>query len=577
MTPYQKQIEEVKRQRGKTACGSAESKGKNILPLYELFGVRFPSVNGNQNVRAEECPFCGGDRFYVNMETGQYVCHQANNCGEKGNAYTFIRWVHATALEQTTDTHYRLLKDKRGWPLQTLKRHGFAWHDLLGCWLLPSKSSNGEVLNLLRYDPESGKKLALPVLLLTLYGLDMLSEEKRTLFLCEGAFDAIALDEHMTSNKARKRYDILAVPSANVFKEKWLEHFQGRTVRLVFDNDEAGRKGQERITNLCREHKTDCKLYALHWPDDTPEGCKDVDDLVKGGVNVVDFTREHCVKVGERERRLLFVQGDAIPEEKTEWLWDRHVPFGSFVSLSGEQGTGKSTVSRDIAARCTAGLPMPGCTQGIEPFNVLLFTSEDGASRVRDIVALHDGDINRLYVHDILTGPDPINVLACLDELEAEINAGQARLVIIDAINSFVDADISTDSRARRTLVAPLHALARRTGACIIGIRNFGRTVLGSASQKALGAVSLSHMARCVLNTREIVSDKVPYQYLLEFEKVSDAPKPKAIGYNVLDESGGNKDRSHLRRIVWLPEQARETRAMLMDSLNKKRKSGNNG
>src|SRR5262249_34508277 len=163
-----------------------------------------------------------------------------------------------------------------------------------------------------------------------LYGLDTLGEAK-TLFVCEGAFDAISLDQHLRSNKTRDRYDILAAPSASTFKPAWLEHFKGRTVRLVFDNDEAGKNGQERITTLSREHKTDCKLLALHWPDDTPEGCKDIDDLVAGGVSVVEFTREHCVKVGEPERRLVFVQGDTIPEEKTEWLWDLRIPFGSFV------------------------------------------------------------------------------------------------------------------------------------------------------------------------------------------------------------------------------------------------------
>ena len=62
-----------------------------------------------------------------------------------------------------------------------------------------------------------------------------------------------------------------------------------------------------------------------------------------------------------------------------------------------------------------------------------------------------------------------------------------ARRVVLDALNSFVGGDISTDSKARRSLSGRLQALARCTGACIIGIRNWGRSDGGSALQKALG------------------------------------------------------------------------------------------
>jgi hypothetical protein len=538
------------------ANGRGESGPPPFRRLFELFGVSF-SNNGTPEAHAEECPFCGKAKFYLNPATGQYKCHSENTCGASGNAYTFIRWVHETCLAGTTDDHYRGLKDKRGLPLQTLKRHGLAWNGAICCWLIPFKSERGEVLNLTRYYPESGKKLSLPGLALRLYGLDQLAPQPdpvRTLFVCEGPFDAIALDHHLREKKTRTRYDILAVPSATVFSADWLKYLTGRTVRLCLDNDKAGRDGQERIVNLAREHKTDCKFLALAWPEVYPEKC-DIGDLVREGENVAEFTRKHCRKVTAGERRILFVQGDAIPEERVEWMWEGHIPFGTFVSLSGYMGTQKSGVARDLAARVTAGKPMPNSTKAVPPSDVLYFTSEDSASRVRDLVRIHGGDLGRLHVHDIAAGTELIDLLECFDEVEAEINARKARLVVLDALNSFVGGDISTDAKARRTLSGRLQALARRTGACVIGIRNWGRMEGGSASQKALGAVSLSDVARCVMNTLELPrqdpQDKEgPRRFHLEFEKVSDAPKPEALPYRVEDHSTGEAD-SHVRRIVW--------------------------
>jgi hypothetical protein len=529
--------------------------------LFELFGCEFSVLHGKE-VHATECPFCGKDKCYLNTETGVYKCHSENTCGEAGNAYTFVRWVHRTSLEATTDDHLRRLKAKRGLPLQTLKAHELAWNDATGCWLIPHKSEKGEVLNLCRYYLASGDKRMLPGLPLQLYGLDRLSADaSRTLFICEGALDAIALDQHLVRNKTRTRYDILAAPSANVFNTDWLKHLAGRTVRLCLDNDNAGRKGQERIVKMVLEEKVDCRLLALNWPAGYPEKC-DIGDLIRDGVNIAEFTREHCVKVGSPQRRIRFTRGDEIPDEKLEWLWPGRIPFGTFASLSGYMGTHKSGIARALAARCTAGLPMPHTTKALPPFGVLYFTSEDSAAQVRDLVRVHDGDLTRLHVHDIACSDEPIDILDCLEEIEAEINARQARLVILDALNSFVGGDISTDAKARRTLSGRLQGLARRTGACIIGIRNWGRSEGGTAAQKALGATSLSDVARCVMNTAVVLKkDGQIDHHRLEFEKVSGTPPPPSLRFSVKDL--GSPDASHLRQIKWFCEDEAEIKAAI--------------
>jgi len=530
------------------------SERPGFLRLFESLGVAF-CWDGSKEARAEECPFCDGEKFSLNVETGQYCCHSANKCGQTGNAYTFVNHYYEKLLAMTSDADYQRLRDKRGLPLQTLKRHGLAWDAAHGCWLIPYKSKNGTVQNLTRYYPTDGRKLSLSGLPAQPYCIDQLSDDThRRLLIVEGPWDCIAADQHFRSMKTRTRYDLLAVPSATIFKPEWSQHLSGRDVRICLDNDKAGRDGAKRIVSIVQQQKVPCGLRVLEWPPETPEKY-DISDAIRDGVNIADFTREHCVKVSVGETRIAFVRGDAVAREPVSWMWEGRIQFGTFVSLSGQQGTQKSTIARDIIARATSGCPMPLCETGLEPFDVFGFTSEDSASRFCDGVRIHGGDLSRLHVHDIASGLDPVDLLARLEELEATINATRARLVVLDALNSFVGGDISTDSKARRTLSGRLQSLARRTGACIIGIRNWGRMDAGTASQRALGATSLSDVARCVMNTREKPpidphDPDSPRRFQLEFEKVSDAPKPASIGFSVKDLSTGPDD-SHLRKIIW--------------------------
>jgi AAA domain/Toprim-like len=522
---------------------SGKKTDTDFRPLFETFGPTF-SKNGSAEALADECPFCGkANHFYLNVETGQYDCKV---CGEHGNHFTFIRAMYQERLDATTDTDYQRLKRLRGLPLQTLKRHGLAWDAANGCWLIPYKSADGKVMNLCRYFEATKKKYMLSGLPAQLYGLDLLSTGVgRTLFLCEGPFDAMALDHQLRENKTRKRYDILAVPGANTFKPEWAEHLQNRTVRIVFDNDEGGRKGQEHVVKVYREAKASCRLSALRWPDGYPDKC-DLDDLVQDGVNIAEFTREHCRKI-ESEQRLNFVRGGEVEDEEKTWIWTGHMPCGSLVSFEGDHGSYKSTIARDLAARVTTGAPMPdGSPLGIPAGDVLYFTGEDSAATVRDIVALHGGDLDRLLIHELeLPDGELVDLLQFLTEIEDQVNLTGAKLVVIDPINNFLgDYDVSTDVKARRNVTGKLHSFAKRLGICLLGLRNWGKAAEGSSTQRALGPSSMSHVCRACFHT-QISEQGPPVQGKLAWDKVSDAPHPRPIPFSVKDEGG------HLRRILW--------------------------
>jgi hypothetical protein len=530
--------------------------------LFEDLGVSFPPGGGDQ-VQARECPFCGGTKFRANVTTGMWNCLSLNKCGEKGNALTFVREYHSRCFAATRDADYDRFRAKYDVSLQLVKAVGVAWDAAFRRYLIPAKAPGGNVSNLLKFDPAATKgldKLLLSGLPMPLYGLEGLPAEAdragKVLYVCEGFGDYLMVLSQMKKNKTLSRYVVIAVHSAGTFRPEWTKFLTGfKEVRVCFDADKAGRDGQDKVARVVREQKAAVKLVALKWPAGTPEKT-DLGDLVRDNVSVAEFTGKHCVSVAAPTARLAFVRGDQIGAEKTEWLWDGHIPFGTLVSLSGAMGTAKSTILKDVVARGTAGAAMPHCTAAVPPFGVLYFTSEDPAAQVRDLVRVHGGDLARLYVHDIASTDDPADLLDCLAEVEATINGTGARLVVLDALNSFVTGDISTDTKARRSLTGKLQHLARRTGACVVAVRNWakGADGAGTGSQKSLGASSVADVARCVLNTAEEKRDdeREPRRFRLEFEKVSGAPRPDPIAFEIKDMSTGLHDR-HLRRIVWPP------------------------
>jgi hypothetical protein len=380
----------------------------------------------------------------------------------------------------------------------------------------------------------------------------------------------MALDAFIRGKKNSSKYDVLAVPSASTFKDEWCDFLrEKKEVRVCFDNDKAGRQGQQRVVNKCRECGVDATLKMLSWPDGYPEK-HDIGDLIQGEENVVEFTRRHCEEA-RTANPLRFTRGDQIVPEKIEWLWPGRMPFGRFVSLSGPNGSQKSTITKDLIARSTAGKPMPGCTDHCDPFDCILFTSEDSQTNAIKLIELHGGDPARVHIYDIAETDDCIDVARRVADVEASIREHNVRLVVLDALNSFIGGDISTDSKARQTVSSPLAQLARRTGATIIGIRNWGRSEAESASNKSLGSHSLSDVARVVLNTQIVPeTKKSPEKTLLVWEKLNDGKQPGPLEYTTRDLSDGKPENAYHRRIVWNKERNKEIGDSLRKHLAKK-------
>ena len=259
----------------------------NFLPIFEHFGLEF-SRSGTQH-RAD-CPFCEReDHFYVNKDTGQFDCKSAD-CGKAGNAYTFLHALYLDLLENTTEASLRTLGKIRGLPPAAIKDAGFAYDINNKQYILPIYNRRGSLANLKSY-PRNGKKRLFyntpAPAKAHLFNCQTLANSEDTIFICEGEWDAIAL-MHAFSQipKARRpKGTIVAVPGANMagdslFNKHILKLLKSKKIVLLYDNDDAGRKGAKKLANFLSSKKIK-NLHVLRWPSSYPDKYDVSDHLTK--------------------------------------------------------------------------------------------------------------------------------------------------------------------------------------------------------------------------------------------------------------------------------------------------------
>jgi 5S rRNA maturation endonuclease (ribonuclease M5) len=121
-----------------------------------------------------------------------------------------------------------------------------------------------------RSDVASGKMIGISAGLndARLWPLDGLDHD--SVLLVEGEWDAVVMRQHGFDNA------ITVTSGAGIFKPEWLPLFTGKTVTIIYDNDEAGRRGEQRVAAmLARADSVDVQI--VHVPNLPEKG--DVTDF----------------------------------------------------------------------------------------------------------------------------------------------------------------------------------------------------------------------------------------------------------------------------------------------------------
>ncbi len=248
--------------------------------------------------------------LYFNSETGQYDCKK---CGEKGNLLTLAKHFGDTGpkprkanafnaelvdkCHEALPPHIREYLRKRGLTDAVIDEYKLGYGQFYRKpWItIPIKDIYGNYTFFkLRQDPAFGNdKITYPKgVEAQLYDWDTLTKPNIPIVICEGELDRLLLVSQTISA-------ITSTHGAMTFKDEWVEKVgKGRKVHICFDNDDAGRKGAERVAKMVE--KGGCETYIITLPEEVGDKGDITDYFVKLGGSVDDLFGKYAKPYPER-------------------------------------------------------------------------------------------------------------------------------------------------------------------------------------------------------------------------------------------------------------------------------------
>jgi putative DNA primase/helicase len=343
------------------------------------------------------------------------------------------------------------------------------------------------------------------------------ADPKRAVVIVEGEKDADRL----------RSLGMVATTSpggAGKWRPELAEHFRGRRVVILPDNDEPGRKHAADVATSLRGIAREIKVVGL--PDLPAKG--DVSDYLDAGHTADElqaFIKTAPVEAAPAPRVVTLADVQPV---RVEWLWPGYVPLGKVTLIDGDPGLGKSTLCMDLASRVSTGGQTPSGTT-LPLGDVILLTNEDDAAdTIRPRLDAAGADVSRIHHIRDLVLPDELAVL------EAAVVANGVRLIVVDPLVGFINGKVKTyvDHEVRRAL-EPLASMAARHGCAIIGIRHLSKPK-GNGSDaiyRGGGSVGFGGLARAVLAVGRDPQD--PERFVLAAVKVNVAKRPPSIAYRL--------------------------------------------
>jgi hypothetical protein len=180
-----------------------------------------------------------------------------------------------------------------------------------------------------------------------------------------------------------------------------------------------------------------------------------------------------------------------LEHEELEFLYEPYVPSGTFISVQGPGGVGKSSLAAWMAAQVTTG------AWG-EPGDVIHIGDEDHFSRVFDRLEWLGADTSRYHYWNVEDHLSSFPSNAPL--LERQIEKLNAKLVIIDTATEYLDEGLNiNEAQDVTSALKPLRAVAQRTGCSIIGISHLNRVNADEPSKLAGASKAWYDRAKSVL------------------------------------------------------------------------------
>jgi hypothetical protein len=224
-----------------------------------------------------------------------------------------------------------------------------------------------------------------------------------------------------------------------------------------------------------------------------------------------------------------------VTAREVAWIWKPYLAERTLAMLTGDPGAGKTFVSLAIAAAITVGsVPCTGETSS--PANVFYLSVENSPDYVvRPRFDSLGGDAKRFTILDGAyseAGELGGIKLSEVDTLRDALRQTQARLVIVDPIQSYLGAEVDAHrSNETRPVMDGLSRLCEEHGCCILLVRHVSKAQTGKAIHRGLGSIDLTGAVRTELLAGSSPND--PSQRALVQLKSNLGRFGTSVGYSI--------------------------------------------
>jgi hypothetical protein len=318
----------------------------------------------------------------------------------------------------------------------------------------------------------------------TLYRLTELLEavaNYQSVFIAEGekAVDALS------------RIGVVATCSpmgAGKWRDEYSQHLKGANVIILPDNDEPGRAHAEQVAKSLTGIAASVRTIAL--PDLPKAG--DPYDWVQSGGKADALWR--LIEAAPRKASSNLICLASVESVPIDWIWPGYLARGKLTLIGGDPELGKSLITIDAAARLSREDRWPP-HKTRAPFGSTIFIcSEDGvADTIKPRAEAAGADVNMLHVfQSSLTKNGKRKTFSLQDDLEllgdSIKEVGNAQLVVIDAITSYMGAIDSHKTADVRAVLEPLASFAEEHGVALFGVTHPPKSSQGNALRTFAGS-----------------------------------------------------------------------------------------
>ena len=129
----------------------------------------------------------------------------------------------------------------------------------------------------------------------TIYGLKNLLDDC-PLVICEGEMDRLLLEAHGVPT-------ISSTGGVATFKTEWIDLLsKKKKIWICFDNDDAGKKGAEKLSEKILEKFSDMDVFVINLPSFLGKG-GDITDFMKADGNIDKLFYDFAVKVEYKKKK----------------------------------------------------------------------------------------------------------------------------------------------------------------------------------------------------------------------------------------------------------------------------------